>query len=807
MKKIKSLKPDQLYNHCNLVQFKFKTTADLEALEQPLGQQRALEAVEFAVDIEADGFNLFVHGASGLGKHEMVKQILDQRISDEQAGFDWCYVNNFENPQQPRVLKLPAGMGQQLRKDMASLVEDLLMSLPSSFQSEEYNSRRQAIEDELNTRQERTFRKLSQDAEKRGIAILHAPQGYTLGPMVDGKLLDPPDYEKLPLAERERIEKLIADIQLELQAMVRGMPLLQREHHQRIKALNREITQHTVEQLIAWIEKNYQIYPEVMNYLAEVKNNAIENAGAFLPADGMQEVEYVAGRVKEFHEYAINVIVDNQPGKAAPIVFEDNPTYQNLIGRVEYVSQMGTLGTNFTLIKSGALHRANGGYLIVDARKLLTHAFAWEGLKRVLKAGEIKIQSLEQVLSLASNVSLEPESVAFNAKVILTGEPILYYLLKQYDEEFSQLFKVAADFSQDTDRSPENLQLYARLIAAIQNRRQARALDKASVGRVIELASRDAEDGEKLSLHIENLQDLLSEADYWAGRNKSKIIRLQDINRAVEKSRFRQDKYRELLQQQIIRGIKLIDTTGTKVAQVNALSVLQVGDYRFGQPSRITATARLGRGNVIDIERESKLGGDLHSKGVMILSAYLASRYAASRPLPLSASLTFEQSYGHVDGDSATAAELCVLLSALGDVALKQSIAVTGSMNQHGEVQAIGGVNEKIEGFFDICKTRGLNSEQGVIIPAANQVHLMLDDEIRQAVADGRFYIYTANHVEDVMEILCGLTRGKPGSNGQYSARSFNRKIQLRIEELQRLQKQFGQADQGNDVAKPVTTN
>ncbi len=807
MKKIKSLKPDQLYNHCNLVQFKFKTTADLEALEQPLGQQRALEAVEFAVDIEADGFNLFVHGASGLGKHEMVKQILDQRISDEQAGFDWCYVNNFENPQQPRVLKLPAGMGQQLRKDMASLVEDLLMSLPSSFQSEEYNSRRQAIEDELNTRQERTFRKLSQDAEKRGIAILHAPQGYTLGPMVDGKLLDPPDYEKLPLAERERIEKLIADIQLELQAMVRGMPLLQREHHQRIKALNREITQHTVEQLIAWIEKNYQIYPEVMNYLAEVKNNAIENAGAFLPADGMQEVEYVAGRVKEFHEYAINVIVDNQPGKAAPIVFEDNPTYQNLIGRVEYVSQMGTLGTNFTLIKSGALHRANGGYLIVDARKLLTHAFAWEGLKRVLKAGEIKIQSLEQVLSLASNVSLEPESVAFNAKVILTGEPILYYLLKQYDEEFSQLFKVAADFSQDTDRSPENLQLYARLIAAIQNRRQARALDKASVGRVIELASRDAEDGEKLSLHIENLQDLLSEADYWAGRNKSKIIRLQDINRAVEKSRFRQDKYRELLQQQIIRGIKLIDTTGTKVAQVNALSVLQVGDYRFGQPSRITATARLGRGNVIDIERESKLGGDLHSKGVMILSAYLANRYAASRPLPLSASLTFEQSYGHVDGDSATAAELCVLLSALGDVALKQSIAVTGSMNQHGEVQAIGGVNEKIEGFFDICKTRDLNSEQGVIIPAANQVHLMLDDEIRQAVADGRFYIYTANHVEDVMEILCGLTRGKPGSNGQYSARSFNRKIQLRIEELQRLQKQFGQADQGNDVAKPVTTN
>lgn len=795
MKKPKGLDAASLYSYCDLSQFKFQTTAEIEPLDQPIGQQRALEAIEFGVDIQQQGFNLFVHGVPGLGKHELVRQILAKRTSSEQPTYDWCYVNNFENPQTPKVLKLPAGVGWQLSKDMESLIEDLLMSLPSSFQSEENNNRRQEIEDDLNTRQEQAFRKLSKDAEDRGIAIMHAPRGYTLGPLVDGKLLDPKEYEKLPKTEKERIEKLIADIQLELQAMVREMPLMQREFHQRVKALNQGITQHTVEQMIAWIEKNYQEFPEVVTYLGAVKQNAIENAAAFLPAAGEPETEYAVTRVSEFHEYRVNVIVDNRDNQAAPVIFEDNPTYQNLTGRVEYVSQMGTLITDFTLIKPGALHRANGGYLIIDARKLLSHMFAWEGLKRVLKAGEIKIQSLEQVLSLASNVSLEPESVAFNAKVILTGEPILYYLLNEYDEEFSQLFKVAADFSASTDRNPENLQLYARLITAIQHHNDAKPLDRASVGKVIEQASRDAEDGEKLSLHIESLRDLLSEANYWAGKANREVIGLPDINLAIEKRRYRRDKYRELLQQQIIRGIKLIDTTGKRVGQINALSVLQVGDYRFGQPSRITATARLGRGGVIDIEREAKLGGDIHSKGVMILSAYLANHYASNRPLPLAATLAFEQSYGQVDGDSATAAELCVLLSALGNIELSQSIAVTGSMNQRGEVQAIGGVNEKIEGFFEICKARGLTGDQGVIIPETNQIHLMLSEEIREAVADGKFNIYCARHVEAVMEILSALPRGKINQDGRFSKRSFNDKIQSRIEELQQLQKTFGQSE------------
>ncbi len=797
-RKLVPLKASALYRSCSLSRLAFKTTADLKPLDRPLGQERALESIEFGVDIEQQGFNLFMIGDPGLGKHELIHQILSQQAKREDARFDWCYVNNFDNPQQPRVLKLPAGMGQKMRQDMESLVEDLLTALPSSFQSEEYQNRRQEIDQELQERQEQAFRKLGVEAEAEGITIMRTPGGYTLGPMRDGRPLDQQEYEQLAAEEKQRIEKLIADLQMRLQEIIRDMPLLQREHHQRIKALNREITQHTVEQLIAWMENSYREYPEIMEYLQAVKDNAIKDVDAFLPSDRVPESDNIAARVAAFHAYSINVIVDNTENEGAPIVFEDNPTYQNLIGRIEYLSQMGTLVTNFTLIKPGALHRANGGYLIIDALKLLRHGFAWEGLKRALKAGEIKIQSLEQMLSLANTVSLEPESIPVKVKVVLSGEPELYYLLMAYDPDFGQLFKVSADFSRTTRRSPENVAFYARLIASIQSNNDSRPLDRASVGRVIEEASRAVGDADKLSLYIGELRDLLSEADYWAEKAGSKVIRLADIERAIGKREYRRDKYRELMQEQIMRGIKLIDTGGERIGQVNALAVLQTGDYRFGQASRITATARLGRRGVVDIERESKLGGDIHSKGVMILSSYLANRYAANQPLPLAASLAFEQSYGMVDGDSASAAELCALLSALGEIPLKQSLAVTGSINQLGEIQAIGGVNEKIEGFFDICQARGLSGEQGVIVPAANRPHLMLHEKVRSAAAEGRFHVYTAQTVDDVMQLLSGLPPGKLNARGSYPSQSFNNRVQQRIENLQNLQKQF--ARRGGDT-------
>ena len=790
-KKIKPLNVKSLYQVCELSHFDFKTTSELELLDQPLGQARAYEAINFAVDIEQRGFNLFVLGASGLGKHDMIEQVLMQRASNEGARSDWCYVNNFENPQKPRVLKLPTGMGHKLRQDMKTLVEDLLTSLPASFESEEYRSRRQEIEQEFRDRQDQAFKQLNDEAEEKGIIIMRTPGGYTLGPRVNNKPISKQEFDKLPDQEKHRLEQLIDEFQRKLQEIILDVPLIQRELHQRIKALNEEITQHAVEQLMAWMEKVYAGHPAVLSYLQAVKQNAITNVQAFLPSSRDGYPDDIASRVAEFHEYSINVVIDNAENDGSPIVYEDNPTYQNLTGRVEYISQFGTLMTDFTLIKSGALHRANGGYLIVDADKLLRHGFAWEGLKRALKSEEIKIQSLEQILSLANTVSLEPESIPLDVKVILVGESLLYYLLMEYDPEFSQLFKVVADFSRETQREPEQIRLYARLIAGILKKCEARPLNKAGVARVIEEASRVAGDAEKLSLHIDDMRDLLSEANYWAGKANRKTIALADVERAIEKRDYRRDRYRELIQEQVARGIKLIDCDGERVAQVNGLSVLEIGGYAFGQVSRITATARLGSRGIVDIERESKLGGEIHSKGVMILAAYLANHYAANEVLPLSATLTFEQSYGKIDGDSASVAELCALLSALGDIPLQQSLAVTGSTNQFGEVQAIGGVNEKVEGFFEVCANRGLTGKQGVIIPASNQVHLMLHKDVRDAVRKGHFHIYPATQIEDVMQLLTCLPPGKLNAKGEYPRQSFNHHIQHRIRNLQAMQKKF----------------
>ena len=785
------LTADQLYHACDPDLLNFTDTSELEPLIQPLGQERALDAIEFGVDIDQTGFNLYVLGPAGLGKHQFVKDILMQRATREPAPFDWCYVNNFADPQRPKVLKLPPGMGQQLRKDMEQLVEDLLTSLPSSFQSEEYRTRQQEIHDEFKERQERAFEKLDKEAREKGIALLRTPAGYTLSPVRDGKLLETEEFEKLPIEEQQRIEKLITDIQLELRDVIRTMPLLQREHHQKIKALQNEITRLTVDQLIGWLERHYQDQADVRTYIADMKNNVIEFAQDFLPQAGEAESTNVKSRIANFPQYSINVLVSNSAEDGAPVIFEDNPTYQNLIGRIEHVSQMGTLLTDFTLIKPGALHRANGGYLILDARKILSHAFAWDGLKRALTSRQARIESLEQMLSLVSTISLEPESIPINVKVILTGEPLLYYLLKAYDPEFDLLFKVSADFSEETDRNEENTRLYARMIASLLDRHKLRALDKHGVARLIEHAARLCDDGEKLSLHVESLSDLLHEANYRAGKASHDLISLEDVESTIEKRHYRQDKIREQVQEHIRRGIQMIDTRGDKVAQINGLSVLQIGDYAFGRPSRITATARLGQGRVIDIEREVKLGGHIHSKGVLILSSYLANQYARNCPLPLSASLVFEQSYGMVDGDSASAAELCVLLSALGEMPLKQSFAITGSINQLGEIQAIGGVNEKIEGYFDICHHQGLTGEQGVIIPASNQVHLMLRKDVREAVKAGQFSVLTASHVEDAMEILTGLPCGEMDHNGDFSAGSFNRIIQDRIATLQKLHRKF----------------
>ncbi|MHC4221237.1 MAG: Lon protease family protein, partial [Planctomycetota bacterium] len=788
-----SLSVNQVYQVCDLTQFDFDTTAELDSLSKPVGQDRALEAIEFGVDIQQQGFNVFALGDPGVGKHKLVDTILASRSADGSPQYDWCYVNNFDDPQKPLLLKLESGLGAKLSKDMLQLVEDLLTSLPSSFQNEDYRNRRREIEEEMNERYEKAFNKLETDARERHVALIRTPAGYTLAPLVDGNVIPQEEYAKLASKEQKRIEKVIAELQLELQSVVGQLPMLKREASHRIQELNQEITRLTVEQFIGWLESQYLDHPQVTGYLAAVKDFAIENAEYFLPQDGNPEIEHVKQKARAFTAYRVNVIVDNTGASGAPLVFEDNPTYQNLVGSVEYVSETGNLVTNFTLIKAGALHRANGGYLLLDARKLLNHIYAWEGLKRALKSGEVKIASLQEMLSLGSMRSLQPESIPIDIKVILLGEPLLYYLLNQYDPEFAELFNVAADFSGNTDRNADNQMLYARMLATMQQQDDMQPLHKASVGRIIEHASRLAEDSAKLSLNLEGLRQLMQEADYWARKHNSDVTRVDDVERAIASQQRRHDRIREQLQEQITRDIKMIDTDGSKTAQVNGLSVIQLGDHAFGTIARITATARLGVGKVIDIERESKLGGDIHSKGVLIISAYLADKYARECPLPLAASLVFEQSYGGVEGDSASCAEVCVLLSAIGGIPLRQNLAVTGSMNQLGEVQAIGGVNYKIEGFFDICKSRGLSGNQGVIIPAANQVHLMLNTNIRDAVSAGKFHIYTVKHIEEVMTPLSGLAAGEMDKEGVYSAGSVNRIVRDRIDKFQQLRRHFAE--------------
>ncbi len=783
---------DNLYNRCDLSKLSFSTTSDLDDYAH-LGQDRAMDALKFGIGIKHDGYNLFVLGSTGLGKNTTVKKILAVESAAAEPPSDWCYINNFSQPHKPLILKLPAGYGHQLQLDMLQLIEDLLVAIPAAFESEEYRTRARAIQDEYNQKEMQAFKDISARADKNSIALLRTPGGYTLGPMKDGKVLSPDEFDKLSEQEQEDIKKVIDEIEKELIETIHKIPAWYKDNREKIKQLNREVSEIVVNQSIAELADKYTELPDVVNYIDTVKQNIIDNVNDFRKYGAEKESGSNNQQIifSALSRYQVNVLVDNSETKGAPVIYEDNPSYLNLIGRVEHIAQYGTLLTDFTLIKAGALHRANGGYLVLDARKVLMSPFSWEGLKRAIHAHEVRIESLERMISLASTTSLQPEPIPISVKVVLTGSRLLYYLLKQYDPEFGLLFKVAADFAEDIERNDENSELFAHLIAGLQKENELAPLNKNAVQRTIEHCSRLVEDSEKLSLHMGNLLDLLREGDYWAKQAKREEISEDDIQKAIDTRQYRQDQIRERVQEQVIRGNYLLDTSGGKVAQINSLSVIQLGDYTFGRPSRITATARLGQGKVIDIEREVKLGGSIHSKGVLILSSYLANRYAKDQPISLSASLVFEQSYGFVEGDSASAAELCALLSALSEVPIKQNFSVTGSVNQYGEIQTIGGVNEKIEGFFDVCNTRGLTGDQAVVIPQQNVKHLMLHADVREAVEQDKFAIYSVQTIDQMMELLTGKEAGVKDKNNHYPQGSINYLVQKRIDQLNKLRKTY----------------
>jgi lon-related putative ATP-dependent protease len=798
----RELAPDALRRVCDPSQFTFETTAALAAPADVLGQARAVEAIRFGIGIARTGYNLFAMGPEGLGRRTTLRAFLEREAPRREVPPDWCYVFNFETPHRPRAILSPPGRAQQFRTDMARFVEDLRTAIPAAFESDQYRNRRQEIESQFGEQQETAIAAVGEHAKAQGIALLRTPAGFGFAPVKGDGVMGPKEFAKLPEDEQQRLEAAIAELQKELERAIHEMPKWRREAQRKLRELNREVTRAAVMSLIEELKSAYADLEQVMQYLAAVQEDVLDHAEAFQQAkDG--ETPTLFGiplpqadtSESALRRYQVNVLIAHEPagdGGGAPIVYEDNPTHANLIGRIEHIAQMGTLVTDFTLIKPGALHRANGGYLILDALKVLTQPFAWEALKRALRAREIRTESLGQALSLISTVSLEPEPIPLDVKVVLVGDRSLYYLLHAYDPELGELFKVAVDFEDDVTRSTQTDVHYAQVIAEIARREQLRPLDRGAVARAIERGARLVGDADKLSLRMRELADLLREADYWAGVAGRAVIQIDDVQQAIDTGERRTDRIRERLREEVLRGTLLIDSAGARVGQVNGLAVAELGGFAFGMPRRITARTRFGAGRVIDIERESELGGPIHSKGVLILSGFVAGRFVPNEPLSLAASLVFEQSYGGIEGDSASSAELYALLSALADVPIRQSIAVTGSVNQQGDVQAIGSVNEKIEGFFDLCAARGLSGEQAVLIPASNVQHLMLRTDVVEAVAAGRFHVYPVATIDHGIERLTGVPAGARGPGGAYPPGTINARVERRLAEFAERSKSAG---------------
>lgn len=788
------LKPQQLHHACDPHAFSFHTTADLPDMTEIIGQARAINAVRFGAGIRREGYNLFVLGPEGIGKRSLVRQFLEQKSHAESNPSDWCYVNNFAEPHKPLALKLPTGKGAKLRQHMEQLVDYLRTAIPALFESDEYRSKVSAIQEEFSKQQEQAFKELEEDASQHDVVLLRTSDGFGFAPTRDKEVIPPEEYEKLPDAEKNRLASAINRLQEKLTKILHHVPQWRKERGERIKQLNREIMLSMVEHLIDDIRADYRELPAVQAYLDAVQQDMAEHGDDFRKPEETPSVADMGAVLRQnFHRYEVNVLVSNGHKHGAPIIEEDNPSYSNLVGRVEHISQLGALITDFTLIKPGALHRANGGYLLLDIRRVLLQPFGWEGLKRALQSREIRIESLGQIFSLISTVSLEPEPIPLDVKIVLFGDRFLYYLLEQYDPDFAELFKVVADFEERIERTAESQMLYARMIATLCRKEKLRPLDRGAVARVVEYGARLVNDSERLSTHMRSVADLLREADYWAHEAGHTVVGASDVQQAIDTQIHRQDRLRSRLQEEILRGTLMIDTQGSVVGQINALSVLALGNFAFAMPTRITATTRLGEGDLVNIEREVKLSGAFHSKGVLILSAFLTSRYGKNRPLAFSASLAFEQSYAMIDGDSASMAELCVLLSNLAEAPIRQSLAITGSVNQFGQAQAIGAVNEKIEGFFDICVARGLTGDQGVLIPSANVKHLMLRWDVVAAAQAGKFHIYPIEHVDQAISLLTGLAAGEADVHDHYPPQSINAKVAKRLGDWFDLRKSLAQ--------------
>ncbi len=784
--------PDQLRRACAplLESAAFASTADLERLDTIIGQERATRAIEFGIDIQSYGYHIFAMGPVGAGKMTTVQRFLEQKARTRPTPSDWCYVNNFANPDRPEAIELPPGKATVFRKQMEDLVQRVQESIARAFSGEQYEEHRAQIAREVENRKRQVLEDINAFANAQGFALVPTPSGLMVGVYEGGKVLSQEEYQALPEERRRQLEAAQPAVQAEMERRFRKVRALDEEARTHLQNLDKQVADFAIRHLFEPLKREYESIPDALVFLDGVYRDILDNLALFRslaqgPAEGAEEPPQ--RRQSPVDRYRVNMLVDNSQTKGAPVVVESNPTCRALVGRIEYRAEFGTLVTDFSMIKAGALHRANGGYLVIEARKLLQDPFAWECLKRALRDRKVSVHEIAQQYALLSTTSLEPEPIPLDVKVVLTGEPYIYYMLYDLDPEFAKLFKVKADFAEEMPLTENSIMDYARFIATRCADEGLPHFTRDAVAKVAEYGARLVEDQQKLSTRFAFVLDVISEAAYWARRAGHDLVQAEDVQRALDEKRYRSSQPEERVREAILADTLMITTDGLKVGQVNGLSVAFLGDYAYARPTRISCQTMLGAAGVMNIDRESKLSGNIHDKGLLILERYLAAKFAKDRPLSIAASICFEQSYSEVEGDSASAAELYVLLSAVSGVPIKQGIAVTGSVNQYGEIQPIGAVNEKIEGFFDVCNARGLTGEQGVIIPARNVRHLMLREDVVEAVRQGRFHIWAVSTVDEGIGILTGVEAGERDEKGAYPPDSVNGRFLARMEENERL--------------------
>ena len=783
---VSELNGTQLRFYCNESCLDFETTASVAPLEGMIGQERAVQAAEFGLRTKSPGYNIFVSGMVGTGKFTYAKQAVRKWAKGQPVSQDWCYVNNFDDPSQPIAISLPAGTGYEFRQEMEELLENLQEGIPKAFSSDDYEREKAGLMKDFQLKRGELLQEFSDKAESFSVTPKWSTTGFMAVPLVDGKPLSPEEFESLPQEKKDEIEANMQAVHDLAMAVVRQVQHLERDVKEKIRELDSRVGMFIVGHLIDELQEKYKDSETVSKYLEAVRQSVVKNINDFKQASPGEEEGAMALFRKTSQEatqekYTVNLLVDNRNREGAPVIIEINPNYYNLFGRVEYSNRMGVVSTDFTMIKAGGFHQAHGGYLIVNATDVLTNPGVWDAMKRVLKTKKLYIESLGEQYGLIAMASIKPQPIPVDVKVIMLGSSYIYHLLYQYDMDFRKLFKIHADFDIQMDNTPANVCKLAAFASATIRRENLREFTRAGIARMVEHAVRLSGSQNKLTTRFNELVEILCEADSWAAMEEAPLADAVHVRRAIEEKRHRANKYEEIIQEMFKEGKYLIDTDGAKVGQVNGLAVLGVGAYAFGKPSRITANTFLGRAGVVNIERETKMSGASHSKGVLILSAYLGEKYARKAPLSVTASLTFEQTYSEVDGDSASSTELYAILSSLAELPIRQDIAVTGSVNQKGEIQPIGGVTEKIEGFFEVCKIKGITDRQGVMIPQQNIGELALNDEVIAAVEAGKFHIYPIASVDQGIELLTGVTASEPGKKGEYPVKSVHGRVMAKL--------------------------